>query len=99
MMHTREVIAQYSSDDDNREAVIFDRTSTTSYKSNVNSTRAVAVSEQVSIYTIDFIENRRYVGSLSYPDKSLTFVERAAENWVTYVMEKDTIKRHGVGKI
>lgn len=93
-MYKREVIAQYSSDDDRREAIIFDRTSNTSFKSNVDSDRAVTISEQLSIFTIDFFENKRYVGSICYPDKSLSYAENAAENWVTYVMGLDTIEQY-----
>ena len=93
-MHKREVISQYFSDDEQREAIIFDRKSGETYRLKHDSDRAVTVSEQLSIFTIDFFENKRYVGSLSYPDNNLTYVESAAENWVTYVMGVDTIKRH-----
>lgn len=47
-------------------------------------------------FEIDFFEKEEQVGTIEYGDKSLRFVEDAAENWVTGIMTVDTINKYNI---
>ena len=45
---------------------------------------------------VEFFENGKRVGEIEYPDKSMYYVKDAAENWVTGIMTKDTIRKYSI---
>lgn len=47
-------------------------------------------------FEIDFFEKEEQVGTIEYGDKSLRFVEAAAENWVFGIMTVDTINKYNI---
>jgi hypothetical protein len=46
------------------------------------------------IFEVIFLENGKIVGTIEYTDKSYHYVSDAAENWVTGIMTKETVKRY-----
>tara|TARA_R110002074_G_scaffold85854_4_gene189820 strand:- start:346 stop:564 length:219 start_codon:yes stop_codon:yes gene_type:complete len=47
-------------------------------------------------FEVDFFDNNKQMGTINYADKSLHFVEDAAENWVTGVMSTDTLNKYSI---
>jgi|TARA_R110002050_G_scaffold266391_2_gene407791 hypothetical protein len=47
-------------------------------------------------FEVDFFDNNEQMGTINYADKSLHFVEDAAENWVTGVMSTDTLNKYSI---
>lgn len=47
-------------------------------------------------FEVDFFDNNEPMGTINYADKSLHFVEDAAENWVTGVMSTDTLNKYSI---
>lgn len=90
----REMVSHYQSDDQEREAVIFSTSQEISIKSKKTSDRAVLVQEKNVGFSCRFYENGKFLGYITYPNKSISYVEKAAENWVTYVMDKQTLKKY-----
>ena len=95
MIRKRELVAQYESDNGKRKAIIFDRSQYVDYKTRENDDRAIIVQETEFCFECEFYENQRKIGYITYPRKALVYVESAAENWVTFVMDRNTIKQYG----
>lgn len=47
-------------------------------------------------FEVDFFKDELQVGTINYADKSLRYVEDAAENWVTGVMTQDTLNKYSI---
>jgi hypothetical protein len=47
-------------------------------------------------FEVDFFDNNEQMGTINYADKSLHFVEDAAENWVTGVMSTTTLNKYSI---
>jgi len=45
--------------------------------------------------SVVFYDNEVPVGEIKYPDKSRYYVEDAAENWETGILNTDIIKKYG----
>jgi hypothetical protein len=56
--------------------------------------KTAAVFSRDDIYEVDFYEDRQLIGTVSYPDKSIYYVEDAAYNYVTGVMTKETVEKY-----
>jgi hypothetical protein len=90
----REVMSTYQSDNSDREAMIFVRSREIDIKTKPNRKRAVLIQEQYRCFSIQFYEKGKKVGYIVYHNKDLSYVERAAENWVKYIMDLKTVKKH-----
>ena len=88
----KEFISQYESDDHERICRIFEDTSPISIKTDGE--RAVIMNAPQRSLSIEFWENGFVVGYIKYEGKSHNYVESAAENWVTYVMDTSTVKHY-----
>ena len=53
----------------------------------------IGISKEVLSCT--FYENQKMVGEIEYPNNSFTYVEDAAENWITGIITLQTIKQYG----
>tara|TARA_B100000768_G_scaffold179978_1_gene198856 strand:+ start:746 stop:964 length:219 start_codon:yes stop_codon:yes gene_type:complete len=47
-------------------------------------------------FEVDFFEDQKQMGTINYADKSLHFVEDAAENWVTGIMTQSTLNTYSI---
>lgn len=54
-------------------------------------TKRARVMQRDGEFEVDFFENEKPMGTINYAQKSLRYVEDAAENWVTGVMTHDTL--------
>lgn len=91
---TSEMLSHYSSDCGKRECKIFARSREIDFKMREPYTRAVLVQERRESFSCEFWEDNLCKGYIIYPDKHLSFVEKAAENWVTFVMTLQTVKKY-----
>ena len=67
----------------------------TTLKSDCGSKVSV-IGVQKEVLIVEFFENGKHVGEIEYPDKSMYYVKDAAENWVTGIMTKDTIRKYSI---
>ena len=56
--------------------------------------KTATVFSRNNVYEIDFYENKQSIGTISYPDNSIYYVEDAAYNYVTDVMTKETVEKY-----
>lgn len=46
------------------------------------------------VLEVHFYEDTRYLGTIEYPNNSYTYVVDAAENWVSHVMNLETLNEY-----
>lgn len=56
--------------------------------------KTATVFSRNNVYEVDFYENKQLIGTISYPDNSIYYVEDAAYNYVTDVMTKETVEKY-----
>jgi hypothetical protein len=85
----KEFISQYESDDHERMCRIYEDITDITVK--MNDHRAVIMNSPCRVLSIEFWEHGRSIGYIRYEGKSHNYVESAAENWVTYIMDPSVI--------
>lgn len=49
------------------------------------------IDEQLDLH---FYENTSYIGTIEYPNKTYAYVVDAADNWINWIMTKETINEY-----
>jgi len=47
-------------------------------------------------FEVDFFDGQKQMGTINYADKSIHFIEDAAENWVTGIMTQATLNTYSI---
>jgi hypothetical protein len=65
------------------------------YLNRVEANNRSAQIEVVSeLFEVHFYDAGSYMGTIEYPDKSIYYVQDAANNWINHIMDVETVKRH-----
>lgn len=93
---TKRLLTEFRSPDDNgqKRAKVYWGTNRVKVDTHEDSDRAVIVNELEPCFNVEFFYKNRKEGTLVYPEKSLDYVENAAENWVLGVFDVEWLRYH-----
>jgi hypothetical protein len=91
---TKKFLTEFISDDKQKKARIYWGNSRLKVNVDTNGEKAIMVNELDTCFTIDFYHKNRKEGTLVYPDKTIDYVENAAENWVLGIFDVNDLRYH-----